>query len=236
MKKTPQNINLSSLIALARGELNATDAENLRAALRENDHLQKTYEGICDFLQNENITPEDFVNSALQKSKVFTLQPKPKTYWLPAAVMVMAACIIGFILYVNTPKPHDFDFTDAGLPVNLSIDQDALSSAMNAYKLEDYFTSKQILLAQSEKNPNNDTLIYYLGVIAKEEKNYPAAIDFFKKVPQQSFFYEKAEYQLGLSFWYMNDTEKASNYFKQVAQNKNHLFYKKATNALKAIQ
>jgi len=245
-----KKIAFEELQALAEGGLVEPRKSEVEAALERDPILKETYLGIVEFLENESVSIGKFVedaenkilnvefsklnveglisNDALSISKDgdSVYSGEKKWYWL---VGVAAVFLLGFFFFKpSSLQPDDFDFTDAGLSVNLSINDQKLSEAMNAYKLEDFPVAQDLLLQELAINPGNDTLNYYLGVIAKEQQNFSTAETYFTQVSPTSYFYQKAEYQLGLIYWYLGEDEKARRQFEGISKNQHHLFFGKA--------
>lgn len=234
-----RNISFNELQQLAEGKLTEPRKSEVENAIANDLNLKNTFDGIVAYLENEKQPISNFIQQGQKKvteklnQTSIKREQKPKFNWYYAVGIAASVLALVMLFYPQKPNPSDFDFTDAGLPVTLGVDASEMGKAMNAYKLEEYNSAKVILENQLTENPENDTLMYYLGVIAKEQKDFEKAITLFNKLPNGSKFYPKAEYQLGLCHWYLGEADKAKSYFTGVASNEQHLFYQKAKTALK---
>jgi tetratricopeptide (TPR) repeat protein len=135
--------------------------------------------------------------------------------WYLVAASITILLAIG-IWAINRPDKAERLFAanmtiDPGLPVPMSATKNyVFHDAMVDYKSGKYdlaIIKWEPLLA---KNPENDTLNYYLGAASFNTKNYQKAIPFFEMVALQdnSTFYGKAEWYLALSFLITKDFDR----------------------------
>ncbi len=121
-----------------------------------------------------------------------------------AAILVIGAACFWF--FTGTPTDRLFDEyfkPDPGLPTTMSTsDNFVFYDAMVNYKQEDYKTAIKKWEKLELKDPNNDTLTYFLGVANLANKNASEAITYLNKTVEisNSVFIEDAYYYLGMAY------------------------------------
>ena len=113
----------------------------------------------------------------------------------------IAACLlIGVFLFQhfssskNALLAKEYWPEEPGLPVKMS-SKGKYDDAMNAYKLGDYETAERIF-----RTFHTDTSYYFLGIISFENEKTQLSTDFFTRVNSSSFFYNKAQFRVGLLY------------------------------------
>jgi tetratricopeptide (TPR) repeat protein len=160
----------------------------------------------------------------------------------PAYTMLLVAASIAVLITASyfflTPdkfKFKEFEERDQGMPVLMSGEgQDKFSKSMVQYKRGNFTEAKKALEMLMAESPDNDTVIYYLGVTNYEIKNYDAALDYFQRVLKtDNFFREKTEYRIGLNFLRLNRQQAAKSVFEKIALEPNHLYKERANEILR---
>ena len=99
---------------------------------------------------------------------------------------------------------------------------------------EAFAISKQLLI----QKPQNDTEIYFYGVISYELKNYKTARTKFLKINQnkESVFYYDAEFRLGFTLKNLNENKVAQQQFETIKNDQNNTCNEKAGVVLKILK
>lgn len=134
-------------------------------------------------------------------------------YFVAASVAVLLTVGVWAIYWPNkTERLFAANMTiDPGLPVPMSATENyTFYDAMVDYKSGKYELAIRKWEPLLQRNPNNDTLDYYLGAANFNLENYQVAISFFEKVALQenSTFYGKSEWYLALSFLARKDFDR----------------------------
>ena len=196
------------------GELSPTELKELEARLVYDAEFNEAFQayqaiekGIKTFFRNQLKSKLAIVDAKMdeepQRPKVIQL-----AVWTSS---VAAAIIIGVFIFqhfVTTPYKQlaqQFWVHEAGLPVKMSA-KGKYDDAMNAFKLEDWNKSEQLL-----KIIHTDTATYFLGVVAYRQNEFKKATHYFTEVPQNSHYYHEAQFRLALSYLSEDNVEMAIN-------------------------
>lgn len=158
-------------------------------------------------------------------------QKKQTKYWAFAASVVFAIGI-GLFFYMND-KPdlmalaNNYYEKEKGLPIEMSVTRNQWEDVMSVYKNEDYTATKNKLEDLLKKEPTNDTLNYFYGVVNFELNNYRASIASFNNINPTSNYYDKAQYRLVLIDLKLNNKADAIVKINECLLNKQHLYYDK---------
>ena len=112
---------------------------------------------------------------------------------------------------------------------------DPLMELYRANKMKEAFAISQQILTQK---PQNDTAIYFHGVISYELKNYKTAKTDYTKIIQnnESVFYYDAVFRLGFTLKNLNENKAAQQQFEKIVKNSDNPFSQKAKEVLKHIK
>lgn len=116
-----------------------------------------------------------------------------------------AAVIIGFFTLQHYSEPNNVQLAqqywphEEGLPVKMST-RGKYDDAMNAYKLEQFEKAQKLL-----EPIDSDTAIYFLGVVSFELENYSKAEQEFKRIEENSSYFDDAQFRLSLVFLSQNN-------------------------------
>jgi tetratricopeptide (TPR) repeat protein len=241
--KSTSNISFDDLQLLAENKLSPSKADEILAAIEKDADLKATYEGIVLFLENETSPINGFIESS--RKKLNTKKPlqeldqktKKSQKLIYLFGSIAAIFIIGLFIVRNIDSdPSNYDFQDAGLAVTLSVNQNNLAEAMNAYKQADFVLAEQLLDIELIENPKNDTLLYYKAVVFKKQEKYEPALLAFNKITMKSEFTQKVEFQKGMCYWYLGNNKEAKTIFTNIVANKTHAFKDKAEKALVGLE
>ncbi len=165
---------------------------------------------------------------------------KKRIYILSIAASFLLIVVAGFLWKMNqnpnlSTIASKYYEKDKGLPVTMSVSENNFNTLMNKYKTADYSRAKLDLDLLLKNNSNNDTVIYYLGVVEYELTNYTQAELQFKSIKSESSFYQKAEYRLLLAYLQKNKIVDAKSIASKIALNPNHLYFEKGNDILKEL-
>lgn len=168
--------------------------------------------------------------------------PLKKEYKMPINWQVIVAAsiaiAIGMFWFASSNKQNriadQFYFPDSGFPVYMSQEAD-MNVLMNAFKTGDYQSAAAIVSELKENDPQNDTILYYSGVIAYELEDYDAAIRHFKNVMTPSEFREKADFRFILACLKNESYNTVEEELSRLLNNKNHSFHQEFVSIQDAI-
>lgn len=155
-----------------------------------------------------------------------------------AAVLIPIAFVLGYFInqsLSNKRSIENFYPKEEGLPNYMGAkktDWDNLMKLYRANNLKDAFNVSEQILVQK---PQNDTAIYFHGIISYELKNYKVANADYVKITENkaSVFYYDATFRLGFTFKNLKKLKTSKQQFEQVADDANNPFCKKAKEVLK---
>lgn len=139
-------------------------------------------------------------------------------WWLISGAAASLILVIS-VVYLNQCNTSDENKNSAlvaefwtheeGLPVKMS-NKGRYDDAMNAYKMQKWTVSKELLL-----KIDSDTSNYFLGIISYQQQDYQQAISRFKKVDNESVYYREAQFRLGLVLLTKEDILLAKKIFQE---------------------
>ena len=157
-----------------------------------------------------------------------------------AAVVLPVAVTLGY--FMKDSKNHTsidpFYTKELGLPNYMGTEKtnwDNLMELYRANKMKEAYTASEQILTQK---PQNDTAIYFHGVIGYELKNYKIAKADYIKITQdkESVFYYDATFRLGFVLNKLNENKAAQQQFEAVKTDPNHPYSEKAKVVLKHLK
>lgn len=138
---------------------------------------------------------------------------------IAAAVILFAVGSFWFFNASSNEKIYDSYFKpDPGLPTMMSTSDDyTFYDAMVNYKQGDYKTAISKWEKLEKLSPNNDTLIYFLGVAHLANKHIDEALPYLEKSSgtTTSVFVEDANYYLALAYLKKDKRDKAIEFLKK---------------------
>jgi len=184
--------------------------EDLRQAVVEQSELIKSIEA-------EGLKAElDSIHSEL-----YAMGKKKKSPFLLLSIAASLAVLVGFSFwYFNLGDESsdlyaEYSYTDPGLPVPMSAsDNYDFYDAMVDYKTEDYHEAIHKWGVLLDAEPQNDTLIYYIGASYFNMDSLDLAQSYLKEISNStdSKFIYKARYMLFLSELKKGNTEAVLNF------------------------
>lgn len=200
----------------------------------EFSRFKKLEEGIRQHYRNELKNKFNEIDKELENE--IALPPKSnvrKLYWATSAVA--ASLIIGLLLFNFYDSENKYSqlaqqywSIEEGLPVKMST-KGIYDDAMNAFKQKKWEEAENLLL-----NISSDTANYYLGIVNYEQKNLNKTVEYFKIIPETSFWFEHSEFKLALSYLEMEQVDKAKILLNKIANN-NSLYSMQSYSILKEL-
>lgn len=227
------------LIKYKNGLLSKKERAIFEKELKKDPFLQDAFEGLNSFLNEKS--PKDlnhFIeNSKKEINNQFNLRKSKRPYlWISAVASVLVLMGIFFLFNSNRFNIDDFDFKEAGLPVNMTDSSPSdITVFTNYFKLGDYSKANSLIDKLLYQNPSSDTILYYKATILSTQNQWKEALVFYRKVNNESSFYEKSQYKQAICLWKLKKREEAKNIMKTISQNPNHTFCKKALLFLKKV-
>lgn len=128
-----------------------------------------------------------------------------------AGASIAAVLFIGFMFYQFFSRESEYSQmayqywpSEEGLPVKMS-KSSKYDAAMNAFKQEEW----QQALEELTVLETNDTVHYFLGVVAFEKRLYSDAIAHFEAVDEQSVWFNASTFRLGLAYLASGNPDRA---------------------------
>ncbi len=138
---------------------------------------------------------------------------------IAAVVILFAVGSFWFFNASSNEKIYDNYFKpDPGLPTMMATSDDyTFYDAMVNYKQGDYKTAISKWEKLEKLSPNNDTLIYFLGVAHLADKHIDKALSYLEKSSETttSVFVEDAYYYLALVYLKKDKRDKAIEFLKK---------------------
>jgi hypothetical protein len=180
---------------------------------------------------------EDRVDSVASNSK----RKKNSAYLKYAAVLLPITFVLGYL--INSPfnkkqKIEEFYTKEEGLPNYMGAEKTNWNPLMELYranKMKEAFAISQQILTQK---PQNDTAVYFHGVISYELRNYKIAKIYYTKITQnkESVFYYDAAFRLGFTLKNLNENSAAEQQFETITNDQNNPFNEKAKVVLECLK
>lgn len=219
--------NKSHIGAYVTGKMSKQDRIVFEATLLVDEDLRAMVDGYR-LLERKKGDPDKWLEQ--QKKKLDgqdSFGGKRFAKYAIAAGVSICLLVSGYQYYQSNQKLA-IDFEDAGLPVFMSPETDAMNEVMNAYKTNDLELAKLLLNELVIKFGETDTTLYYQGVFLKEEKKYEEALQYFKPEKiNQITLKQKAEMQRAICLAYLGKEEEANAIVKKIKADSGHLFQKR---------
>ena len=142
-----------------------------------------------------------------------------RKWWWAAAAVVLLGGMGWWLMPRDTPQAlaDQYSIKEEGLPVLMGTSPRVLDAIMNAYKQDDLATADQLLELAMLRDPKNDTLLYFTGVVMDREKKYQEAEVAYARVPEGSTYALRAMYRGALCALQENRTDQAHVLLQRVA-------------------
>lgn len=160
-----------------------------------------------------------------------------RKWWWAAAAIVLLGGMGWWLMPRDTPQAlaEHYAIKEEGLPVLMGTSPRVLDAIMNAYKQDDLATADQLLGLAMLRAPDNDTLLYFTGVVMDRMKKYEDAEAAYAKVPGGSAFSLRAMYRGALCALQRNKTEQARALLQRVAAGKDAQLSERSGELLKRL-
>lgn len=158
-----------------------------------------------------------------------------KFSWKIAAMvggLLIVATAVVIRLSLSGQQLKKYDLPEIGIPNAMGSNSPLqLAEAMNDFKNENYEVALTKFQSLLKSKPNNDTLLYFVGVSAYWGKQYSLAANSFSiVVNQRSHNYKEiSEYRLALAYLSDGEKKKAKEIFLAISKDSKHKFHKQAT-------
>ncbi len=189
------------------------------------DDIQLLLFGIEEQALKEKL--EDFHEALSEPIKIKKRAPNRMmtfTWFGVAATIILLVGIFWFLREPSNSRLYAQYFRpDPGLPTTMSSTENfAFFDAMVNYKQGQYDKAIDKWMVLHEKEPQNDTINYFLGVAYLADKKEERAIDYLEEVANgdQDAFKNDAYYYLGLAYLKAENVEEARKNFKLSALEK----------------
>ncbi len=121
---------------------------------------------------------------------------RPWMGWAAAAAVLVS--IVGAWWFTSGETPQqladEFAIVEPGLPVLMGTSPRAMDAIMNAYKQEDFAVAAGLIDASLERDPMNDTLNYFAGIVAMRLNDRDGAVARWNLLDGTSVFEARARY------------------------------------------
>lgn len=239
MNTENQNMTLALLLQSIEDDFNPQERMRILEQLKNSQPTDEALLGAKLLLEENNwdysvlkkafASTEDRVEVVASNTK----RPNNSKYLKYAAVLLPIAFVLGYFVnqsLTNKPNIEQFYTKEEGLPNYMGTEKtnwDPLMELYRANKMKEAFIISQQILTQK---PQNDTAIYFHGVISYELKNYKTAkIDYIKITQnKESVFYYDAAFRLGFTLQNLNENKAAQRQFETITNDQNNPYNEKA--------
>lgn len=243
MNTENQNITLASLLQSLQDDYNPQERMLILEQLKNSHPTDDALLGAKMLLEENNwdytilkkafVKTEDRIGATASNTK-----PKNKSKYLKyAAVLLPIAFVVGYFInqsLLNKQDIEQFYTAEEGLPHYMGTEKTNWDPLMELYrdnKMKEALIISQQILTQK---PQNDTAIYFHGVINYELKNFKAAQTDYAKITQkkESTYYYDATFRLGFALKNQDLNKAAQQQFEKVAKDADNPFNKNAKKVL----
>lgn len=221
------------------------EKQAFEAELKVNKALSEEYSVLSAFIEVVKENDSRALKEKLQIKKEELKSYEGKKGLSPFKLVAILIILIGiavllkytvFNISTNEQIVREYRIKDPGVLVLLNDDSfnRDFNTTMSMYQKGDFEAAQPLFYSLLISNPRNDTLLFYEGISAFENKEYNIAKADFEWIIsfENSEYYEKAEYWLGLSFLANNEKDQAKMIFEDIVKNPSHIYYDKATKIL----
>lgn len=189
------------LIRYKKGLLSDKERAVFVKKLKKDPFLQDAYEGLNNFLETHSQKDLDqFFKESQNYLDFLSVKKRNRDSYSWIAAVATIALLIGIFLFNNYKKQSidPFDFKEAGLNVYMN-----------------------------DSTPS-DTALYFKAAALDAQGKYSEALSFYTQIQSDSEFFDKAQYKQAICLWKLKKYKESKSIMKEIAQNQNHSFYKKA--------
>lgn len=232
MNQKNQNISLARLLQSLEPDFDPDERAYILDVIKNTSPTDEALQGAKMLLEANNWDYTK-LQQAFQKTEnriensLSTPKKEKKSYLKYAAILIPFVILIGYKFYSSVQNQKTIDSfypKEVGLPnymgsVKINWEEIMLLYQNNKIK-EAYVVSKKTL----NQHPQNDTIIYFHGVISYELKKYEEAkVNYSKMLHNKtSVFYYDAYYRLGFTLKKLKMDKEANQLFNSIAKDQNN--------------
>lgn len=238
MSNESQNITLALLLQSLEDDFNPLERARILEILKNAQPSDEALLGAKMILEDNNwdytVLRTVFNKTTKRIEQLETKRAKTRiTYLKYAAALLPLTLLIGYFMTTTFRAKEDISQyypVEEGLP-NLmgpeKTDWDALMELYSAHKMNPAFSVSEGILAQK---PQNDTAIYFHGIIGYELKKYKLAQRDFSNMERykESVFYYDGIFRLGFALKNQNKIKAAQQQFERIAKDSTNPFNQQA--------
>lgn len=247
MNTENQNINLALLLQSLEDDFDTQERMRILEQLKNSQPTDEALLGAKMLLEANNwdykVLAKAFAKTEdrIEKIASNTKRTNNRNYLKYAAVLLPIAFVLGYVInqsLTNKPSIEQFYIKEEGLPNYMGTEKTNWNPLMELYRANKmkaaFDISEQILI----QKPQNDTAIYFHGVISYELKNYKTAKTDYTKITQnkESVFYYDATFRLGFTLKNLNENKAAQQQFETITKDQNNPYKEKAKVVLKHLK
>jgi hypothetical protein len=247
MNTENQNRILALLLQSLEDDFNPQERMHILEQLKNSQPINEALLGAKMLLEENNwdynvlkkafAKTEEKVDSVASHSK----RKKNSAYLKYAAVLLPITFVLGYFINSslnNKQNIEAFYIKEEGLPNYMGAEKTNWNPLMELYranKMKEAFVISQQILTQK---PDNDTAVYFHGVISYELKNYKIAKTDYTKISQnkESVFYYDAAFRLGFPLKNLNENSAAQQQFQTIINDQNNPYHEKAKVVLEHLK
>jgi hypothetical protein len=247
MNTENQNRILALLLQSLEDDFNPQERMRILEQLKNSQPTDEALLG-AKMLLEENNWDYSVLKKAFAKTEdrietlAYNTKGKNESKYLKyVAVLLPIAFVLGYFINQSvTSKPiiEKFYTKEEGLPNYMGTEKTNWDSLMKLYrdnKMKEAFDiSEQILI----QKPQNDTAIYFHGVISYELKYYKIAKTDYTQISQnkESVFYYDATFRLGFALKNLKENKAAKQQFETIKNDINNPYNEKAKVVLEYLK
>lgn len=220
--------------------------------LRSNTNVSEESKGIIILYDSFERDCEAIKKYLSSTEKQFLAPSQPKT--IPFSILKYAAGFAlliglgGFLYYYSTTNPatnlnsknakKKDVFTEPGIPIYMG-ENPKIEWGSLMFAIEEESTEKAITEWQKIQKlaPENDTVLYFGGIVYFNDNQIQKAEKFFKRNRQiQSTYNDRSLYFIAMIDWKRGKREEAKKKFQQLASSTDLVLNKAAKNRVKEIE
>lgn len=238
MTNENQNISLAKLLQSLEEDCNPQERARILETLKNTQPTEEALLGAKMLLEDNNwdytVLKKAFAKTTHRIEHIQNKSRKKYSAYLKyAAVLLPLTFVVGYFITTmahNNQGIEQYYPKEEGLPNYMDTQQSNWDNLMELYranKMKAAFAVSEEILTQK---PQNDTAIYFHGVIGYELKNYKVAQSEYAKIAQQqqSAFYYDACFRLGFTLNKLKESKMAHHQFEAIAQDRNNPYSQKA--------
>lgn len=247
MHTNNQNITLVKLLQSLEDDFDTKERKRIFEELKKINPTNEALLGAKTLLEANNWDYKALKNAInktedrIEKAASNTKKTTNNNYFKYAAVLLPIAFVLGYLInntIYNKESIEKFYTREDGLPNYMGTEKNNWYDLMKPYranKMKDALSVSQEIL---DLKPQNDTAVYFHGVISYEMKNYKIAKKYLLKIAQkkESIFHYDAVFRLGFVLNNLQEYQMAKQQFETVTKDSNNPFNEKAKEILEQLE